>query len=91
MTADPAEIEKLAARARTARYLWQASGAIINSQVERDKFAIELLDLMRKLRREQDVQMAVLRWAGRPLIPPPGWVAGVVAVSCVRCGDTVSR
>jgi hypothetical protein len=74
VTADPAEIEKLATRARTARYLWQASGEIINSQVERDKFAIEMVDLMRKLRREQDVQMAVLRWAGRPLIPPQGWV-----------------
>jgi hypothetical protein len=74
VTADPAEIDKLATRARTARYLWQASSEIINSQVERDKFALELLELMRKLRREQDVQMAVLRWAGRPLVPPPGWV-----------------
>jgi hypothetical protein len=75
VTADPEEIEKLAARARTGRYLWQASGAIINSQVERDKFAMEMLDLMSKLRREQDVHIAVLRWAGRPLTPPPGWVA----------------
>jgi hypothetical protein len=73
VTADPAEIEKLATRSRTARYLWQASGEIINSQVEHDKFALELLELMRKLRREQDVQIAVLRWAGRPLIPPAGW------------------
>lgn len=73
-TSDPGELAKLEQRNKTARYLWRESGTIINSQVERNRFANELLKLMRSLRREQDVQLAVVRWAGRPATPPPGWV-----------------
>jgi hypothetical protein len=73
VTSDPIEVTKLAERERTARYLWRESAEIINSQVERDKFSLELLELMRKLRREQDVHLAVMRWAGRAVTPPPQW------------------
>lgn len=60
-------------RSHTARFLWRTYAEITNSQIERDKFAMELIELMRKLRREQDVHLAVVRWAGRPVTPPPGW------------------
>jgi hypothetical protein len=76
VTADPIELAKLAERERTARYLWRESGKIITSQVERDKFSLELIELMRNVRREQDVHLAVMRWAGRPVMPPPGWQDG---------------
>ncbi|HEY8537640.1 MAG TPA: hypothetical protein VIL28_02165 [Steroidobacteraceae bacterium] len=73
VTAEKLEQDRLAQRALTARYLWRESGTIIESQVERDKFALQLVELMRKLRREQDVQLAVVRWAGSPVVPPRGW------------------
>lgn len=73
VAADAGEQGKLEERARTARYLWRTYAAITSSQVERDKFAFELLELMRKLRREQDVHLAVVRWAGRPVTPPAEW------------------
>lgn len=73
VTADALEQNRLAQRTLTARYLWRESGTIIESQVERDKFAAQLVELMRKLRREQDVHLAVVRWAGLPVVPPRGW------------------
>lgn len=73
VTADTLEQTRLAQRALTARYLWRESGTVINSQVERDKFAGQLVELVRKLRREQDVHLAVVRWAGLPVVPPRGW------------------
>ncbi len=71
---DTAKQMQLAERERNARYLWRIYAAISTSQIERDKYAAELVDLMSKLRREQDVHMAVARWAGRPVTPPPGWM-----------------
>jgi hypothetical protein len=71
VTADSVELSKLDDRARSSRYLWRTSAEIIGSQVERDKFAAEHLQLMRKLRREQDVHSAITRWAGRPTTTPP--------------------
>ncbi len=68
-----AEQAKLSERARTSRYVWRVYAEITNSQIERDKFALQLLNLMRKLRREQDVQLAVVRWSGRPVTPPALW------------------
>jgi hypothetical protein len=65
---------QLGERERTSRYLWRTYAALSNSQIERDKYATELIELMRKLRREQDVHLAVTRWAGRPVTPPQGWV-----------------
>ncbi|HEX2494293.1 MAG TPA: hypothetical protein VHK24_10995 [Steroidobacter sp.] len=55
-------IDALGYRNRTA-------GAIVAAQVERDKFSAELLELMKKVPREQDVYLAILRWAGQPLTP----------------------
>jgi hypothetical protein len=37
--------------------------------VERDKFSGQMIELMKKLPREQDVAVAILRWAGEPLLP----------------------
>jgi hypothetical protein len=56
-------------RAATLSYRAQAAGAVVRSQVERDKFSAQLIELMKKLPREQDVWAAILRWAGQPLLP----------------------
>ncbi|HEV8331855.1 MAG TPA: hypothetical protein VGQ22_10585 [Steroidobacteraceae bacterium] len=56
-------------RAATLSYRSQAAGAVVRSQVERDKFSAQLIELMKKLPREQDVSVAILRWAGEPLLP----------------------
>ena len=56
-------------RAATLSYRNQAAGAVVRSQVERDKFSAQLIELMKKLPREQDVAVAILRWAGEPLLP----------------------
>lgn len=56
-------------RAATLSYRSQAAGAVVRSQVERDKFSAQMIELMKKLPREQDVSIAILRWAGQPLLP----------------------
>ena len=56
-------------RAATLSYRTQAAGAVVRSQVERDKFSAQMIELMKKLPREQDVSLAILRWAGEPLLP----------------------
>jgi hypothetical protein len=56
-------------RAATLSYRNQAAGAVVREQVERDKFSAQLIELMKKLPREQDVSVAILRWAGQPLLP----------------------
>jgi hypothetical protein len=56
-------------RVATLSYRSQAAGAVVRSQVERDKFSAQLIELMKKLPREQDVSVAILRWAGEPLLP----------------------
>lgn len=61
----------LDARVATLGYRSQAAGAIMQAQVEREKFSAQVVELMKKLPREQDVWVAILRWAGRPLSPPP--------------------
>ena len=66
--ASPAAIV-LDERAATLSYRSQSAGAIVRSQVERDKFSAQLIELMKKLPREQDVSLAILRWAGQPLMP----------------------
>jgi hypothetical protein len=66
--ASPAAIV-LDERVATLSYRSQAAGAIVRSQVERDKFSAQLIELMKKLPREQDVSLAILRWAGQPLLP----------------------
>jgi hypothetical protein len=58
-------------RVTTLTYRSQVAGSVIRSQVEREKFAVEMLELLKKLHREQDVSLAILRWAGEPLSPQP--------------------
>jgi len=58
-------------RVATLSYRSQAAGAIMQAQVERDKFSAQVIELMKKLTHEQDVSLAILRWAGRPVTPPP--------------------
>jgi hypothetical protein len=56
-------------RVSVLAYRNETAGAIVNAQVERDKFSAQMLELMKKLPHEQDVSVAILRWAGRPLLP----------------------
>jgi hypothetical protein len=56
-------------RISTLSYRSQAAGAVVRSQVEHDKFSAQMIELMKKLPREQDVSLAILRWAGQPLVP----------------------
>jgi hypothetical protein len=56
-------------RGATLSYRSQAAGAVVRSQVERERFSAQLIELMKKLPREQDVTVAILRWAGEPLLP----------------------
>lgn len=67
---DNAETGKVEQRIAVSRYQRDTAGEIINAQIERDRFATQQLDLMRKQRREQDVFVAIIRWAGKPLTPP---------------------
>jgi len=69
--ATPATPDALALEERGAAlsYRSQAAGAVVRSQVERDKFSAQMIELMKKLPREQDVSLAILRWAGEPLLP----------------------
>jgi hypothetical protein len=45
----------------------------MESQEDRAALSNELIELMRSLPREQDVFLAVLRWARQPTTPPPQW------------------
>lgn len=54
----------LADRIQTLRNRRDTAAAVIESQVEREKFSVEYLELLKKLRREQDVTDAILRWSG---------------------------
>lgn len=54
----------LADRIQNLRYRRDTAAAVIESQVEREKFSLQYLELLKKLRREQDVTDAILRWSG---------------------------
>jgi hypothetical protein len=58
------EAVALAERIQTLRYRRDTAAAVIESQVEREKFSLQYLELLKKLRREQDVTDAILRWSG---------------------------
>jgi hypothetical protein len=64
--------EASAERVRVLQYQVQTAGEIVAVQIEREKFAAELIELMQKLKREQDVSLAVIRWAGQSVTPPRG-------------------
>lgn len=51
------------------RHQNQASGSVVASQVEKEKFSEQMLKLMAQLKKEQEVARAILRWAGQPLTP----------------------
>lgn len=54
-------------RIGTLAYQTEGAGEIIRSQVERERFSAEMIELLKKLHREQDVSLAILRWAGQPV------------------------
>jgi hypothetical protein len=54
----------VADRIQTLRYRRDTAAAVIESQVEREKFSIQYMELLKKLRREQEVTDAILRWSG---------------------------
>lgn len=68
-TVGSASAQKVNTRIDTTRYQRDAAGQIMEAQLEREKFTRELVNLMASLPREQDVFIAVMRWAGRPLEP----------------------
>lgn len=59
----------LTERINTAVYRQRAVEAILALQTDEEAFAEQLINLMSRLPRESDVQNAILRWAGQPLIP----------------------
>lgn len=59
----------LTEHAAIVSYQHETAREILGQQVEREKMSAELIELMTNLRREQDVSLAVLRWAGVPLTP----------------------
>lgn len=61
--------QKVDNRINTTRYQRDAAGQIMEAQLDREKFTRELINLMTSLPREQDVFIAVMRWAGQPLEP----------------------
>lgn len=67
--ADSPSIVALAEHAAVLSYQHDTAGEILGYQVEREKMSAERIELMKKLRREQDVSIAVLKWAGVPLTP----------------------
>lgn len=58
------EAVALADRIQNLRYRRDTAAAVIESQVEREKFSEQYLELLKKLDREQDVTEAILRWSG---------------------------
>jgi len=54
---------------QTLRHQNQAAGAVVAAQVEKEKFAEQMLKLNGQLKKEQDVSRAILRWAGQSLTP----------------------
>lgn len=54
---------------QTLRHQNQSAGAVVAAQVEKDKFAAQMLKLNEQLKKEQDVSRAILRWAGQSLTP----------------------
>lgn len=64
-----AEANEIERQIDTLSYRNSAAASIAAAQLERDKFSAEVLELMQQLPREQDVSLAILRWASQPLNP----------------------
>jgi hypothetical protein len=65
------QASRIAQQIRRARYQRDTAGQIIASQIEHDRFSREMIKLMSTLKREQEVFLAVIRWGGRSVDPPP--------------------
>lgn len=55
---------QIAERSESSQYTRDAASQIINAQVDREALSAQLLELMAKVPREQDVFVAVVRWGG---------------------------
>lgn len=64
-----ANASQLTQKIQTLRHQNQGAGSVVAAQVEKEKFAEQMLKLMAQLKKEQDVSRAILRWAGQPLTP----------------------
>ena len=51
-------------RTEASQYQRQTASQIINAQLDREKFSTQLIELMAKVPREQDVFQAIVNWAG---------------------------
>jgi hypothetical protein len=56
--------EQIAERSEASQYQRDTASQIINAQVDREALSVQLLELMAKLPREQDVFGAVVTWGG---------------------------
>jgi hypothetical protein len=56
--------EQIAERTEASQYQRDTASEIINAQVDREALSVQLLELMGKLPREQDVFAAVVSWGG---------------------------
>jgi hypothetical protein len=56
--------EQIAQRTEASQYQRDTASEIINAQVDREALSRQLLELMAKVPREQDVFAAVVRWGG---------------------------
>lgn len=61
---------KMAERVIISRYQQDTASEIINAQLDREKLSGQLLEVMGKVPREQDVYVAIIRWGGQPELPP---------------------
>jgi hypothetical protein len=52
-------------RTEASQYQREAASQVINAQLDREKFSTQLIELMAKVPREQDVFQAIVRWGGR--------------------------
>lgn len=56
--------QQIADRTAASQYQRDTASEIINAQVDREKLSTQLLDLMSKVPREQDVFQTIVRWGG---------------------------
>jgi hypothetical protein len=52
-------------RTEASQYQRDAASQIINAQLDREKTSTQLIELMAKVPREQDVFQAIVRWGGQ--------------------------
>jgi len=63
------QAQKIAERSAASKYARDVASEIINAQLDREKLSGQLLELMGKLPREQDVFLAIVQWGGRSEAP----------------------